>query len=106
MHIIPSCPSAACLRSIGCENPEAFRKAAKEGFHTEPGLHWSHSAAAFLETLNRIGNYSGVESLYPEKPHLFYLNAGDSYTPTVFFNWETDNLFISDFATASGAERR
>lgn len=105
MHIIPSCPSVARLRSVGCENPEAFRKRAKEGFHTIPGEHWSHAAAAFLDELNRIGNYHGVESFYPEKPHLFYLNAGDSYTPTVVFNWETDNLYISDFATASGAER-
>jgi len=105
MHIIPSCPSAARLRAIGCENPEAFRKAAKAGFETVPGEHWSHAAAAFLETLNRIGNYYGVESLYPSKPHLFYLNAGDSYPPTVVFNWQSRNLFISDLATASGAER-
>lgn len=108
MQIIPRCPSAARLRAIGVDYPEKFRARAKQGFEwTRYDGHKSHAVAAFLGELNALSGHAGVESLYHAgHPDLWYLNAGDVYTATVFYNSATDNLFISDFATASGAERR
>ena len=107
MQIIPRCPSVARLRQIGVDYPEKFRARAKAGFEwTRYDGHKSHAVAAFLESLADLSGHYGVESLYPENPCLWYLNAGDSYSSTVFYNSATDNLFISDCATASGAERR
>ena len=72
MNIIPTCPSAARLRSIGVENPEEFRKLAKAGFeYTRFDGHISHVVAGFLETLAEAGGYHGVESLYPAAENLW-----------------------------------
>jgi hypothetical protein len=107
MQIIPRCPSVARLREIGVDYPEKFRARAKAGFEwTRYDGHKSHAVASFLAELNALSGHYGVESLYPERPELWFLDAGDSYAATVFYNSATDNLFISDFATASGAERR
>lgn len=97
MTIIPTCPSVARLRSIGIENPEAFRKIAKAGFEYNRNYdgHISHAVVGFLELLNTAGGFSGVESLYPAAENRWYLNAGDTYTATVFYDHYQDRLFIS-----------
>jgi hypothetical protein len=96
MTITPTCPTTERLRLAGVENPEAFRKLAKEGFeYTRYDGHISHAVAAFLEPLNSIGGFSGVESLYPNAENLWYLNAGDTYTSTVFYDHYQDRFFIS-----------
>ena len=101
--IIPRVPSIARLEQIKADNAAEFRKRAKQGFERNRHQHISHDVAAFLEELNRISGHFGVESLFPSHPHLWYLNAGDSYTATVFYNHATSNLYISDLATAIGA---
>lgn len=94
MKIIPTCPPVASLEKIGIENAKEFRKVAKEGFEKEYG-HISHSVAGFLEKLNEIGDFCGVESLFPEKENIFYLNAGDTYTPTVCYDYFSHRLFVA-----------
>ena len=101
--IIPRVPSIARLEQIKVDNPAAFRKRAKQGFERDRSRHISHDVAAFLEELNRISGHFGVESLFPSHPHLWYLNAGDTYAATVFYNLATNNLYISDLGTVTGA---
>lgn len=106
MTIIPKCPSVARLRFIGVEYPEKFRARAKQGFEYDARFdgHISHTVAAFLDELNALSGHAGVESLYNDgKPSIWYLNAGDTYSSTVFYNSDTDNLYISDLGTALGA---
>jgi hypothetical protein len=48
------------------------------------GDHYSHSIMRYLENIARNASYlNGVESLYPDRPHIFYVNAGDSYADTL-----------------------
>jgi hypothetical protein len=104
MKITPRCPSAARLRAIGVDYPEKFRARAKQGFEwNRYDGHKSHAVAAFLEELNALSGHYGVESLFHDgNPDLWYLNAGDVYTATVFYNSATDNLLISDLGTVIG----
>lgn len=94
MKIIPTCPPVEKLNSIGIERAKDFRKAAKRGFE-RGSCHISHDVMDFMGILNEIGEYYGVESLYPELPNLFYLNIGDTYAPTIFYNTENNRLFVS-----------
>ena len=102
MKIAPRCPSVDRLRQIGIDYPEKFRTRAKQGFAWSPrDGHKSHAVAAFLGELNALSGHYGVESLYPRQPDLWYLNAGDTYAATVFYNSATDTLFISDLGTVA-----
>ena len=106
MTIIPKCPSIDRLRAIGVDYPEKFRARAKQGFEYDARYdgHISHVVADFLGELNALSGHAGVESLYHDgKPSIWYLNAGDTYAATVFYNSDTNNLFISDLGTALGA---
>ena len=94
MKVIPSCPSVARLTSIGVDNPEQVHHRIKQGFEIGNG-HISHSVADFLEEINSLSGHFGVESLYPERPEIWYLNAGDTYTTTLCYNHDSDRFFIA-----------
>lgn len=102
---VPSCPSVARLVSqlnLGEDQATALRARVREGFDEIPGHHWSHAVADFLEEINKLGEFMGVESLYPEKPHRYYLNAGDTYSPTLLYNAQTDSFRIGCLADLIG----
>jgi hypothetical protein len=80
---------------------KAVRKYVKQGFEYSGTLsgHISHTVTAWLRPLNKMCETHGVESLYPEAPHIYYLNTGDTYAATLVFNDVTCNLFVSDLGT-------
>ena len=95
-------PSIARLMAIGCEHPDVVRAIWKcekrhqlddlmEGkmaelidevcrpFYTPPNF-----AELKMHLIDRLGGYSGVEYLTtPAGYSVTYLNAGDTYTPTL-----------------------
>jgi len=100
------CPTVARLASALNTDEETalkIRAYVKEGYRATPRQHPSHDAVEFMEGLNKITEFHGVESLFPKRPGIEYLNAGDSYTATLAFNYRTGNLFITDLATLSGS---
>jgi hypothetical protein len=56
-----------------------------------------------MEGLCRLGDFHGVESLYPDRPHLFYCNAGDTYATALIFNWRTEQVRIGCWGDLVGA---
>lgn len=43
-----------------------------------------------------IGGF-GVESLYPDSPHIWYVNMGDPYRTTIIWNEDTDVIYIGNW---------
>lgn len=56
--------------------------------------HTAAIATAWMEEISKLGDFSGVESLYPDLPHILYCNAGDSYASTLIFNHQTEQVRI------------
>ena len=92
-----TCPPAVKLSAqldLNLDTAKKLRAAIKEGYELERG-HYSHSVVEFMERIGKIADFHyGVESLYPEKPHIFYLNAGDTYATTLIFNYEQDRFTL------------
>lgn len=93
MKITPRSPSSTSL-STGLSIPlplaRSLRAAIRKGYEKDHS-HYSHSAREFMNGLGKLLEeggypYSGTESLYPDYPAWFYLNAGDTYSPTLLFN--------------------
>lgn len=106
MKFIPTCPPVAKLAAalnIPDEQARAIRAHIKSGYSVPRGEHPSHAVAAFLEPLNKLVETHGVESLYPEKPSRWYLNAGDTYATTLIFNDETDTFRLGCWGDLAGA---
>lgn len=100
------CPTAARLvaaLNTSEETAKAIRAYVKEGYRATPHQHPSFDATEFMEGLNKVAEFHGVESLYPKRPGIEYLNAGDSYAATLAFNYYTGNVFITDLATLCGS---
>lgn len=106
MTIIPTCPPAAKIAeylNLGIDTARAIRKRVKQGIEYDRG-HYSHSVCAFMEEIGKLSDFHhGVESLYLEKPHIFYLNAGDTYATTLIYNYNTDTLRLGCWGDLVGA---
>ena len=102
-----TCPPAAKIARelhLDDETAEKIRAYIKAGYPSNGrGIHYSHAVMEFMEGLSKLGDFSGVESLYPEKPHIFYCNAGDTYAPTLIFNWRTEQVRIGCWGDLVGA---
>lgn len=48
--------------------------------------HWSHLIVWLMGKLSDVGEFHGAESLYPEQPNIYYLNAGDTYATTLLYD--------------------
>lgn len=94
MRVIPTCPPASKLAEIGIENAVEVRTFIKKGFEIGSG-HISHYVNDFLSGVNSLAGYFGVESLYPEKGNIWYLNAGDTYAVTLCYNDKSERFFIA-----------
>lgn len=65
--------------------------------------HYSHKIAAILEACNTIGEFAGVEYIadkrdqdnYIDAYGLSYLNAGDTYTPTLIYDHAAGRYFVT-----------
>jgi len=68
---------------ISSVQAHTIRNIAKEG-------HW-HLALRMAN--DRIGGH-GVESLYPEAPHISYVNMGDTYSTTILYNEKSGLMWI------------
>lgn len=105
MKIVPRCPSVTTMlknRIVpDAATAKRVRQYVKTGFEYSRLYdgHISHTLMKWLGPLDKLCETFGVESLYPEAPHIFYLNTGDSYAATLVYNYETHNLFVSDQAT-------
>jgi hypothetical protein len=55
-----------------------------------------------MEELNKLGEFSGVESCFPQRPEIHYLNAGDTYNPTLIFNDYTGTIRIGCWGDIKG----
>lgn len=100
------CPTTARLIAVLNTDEETalkIRAYVKEGYERTPHQHPSFDAVEFMEGLNKIAEFYGVESLFPKRPGIEYLNAGDSYATTLAFNYRTGNVFITDLATLSAS---
>jgi hypothetical protein len=54
--------------------------------------HYSHAVMRYLSIIAKEAGYlNGVESLYPDRPHIFYVNAGDSYADTLILTAKCDS---------------
>lgn len=92
-----TCPPASKLAAdlnLDEDTASRIRAKIKAGYRVERGTHWSHAATAWMEEISKLGDFSGVESLYPEFPHIMYCNAGDSYASTLIFNHQTEQVRI------------
>ena len=72
------------------EQAKAVKKLLKRGPEHIPGHHPSHAIDAWLGKVNDAAGgvsngFFGVESCYPEKDWLWYLNTGDTYSPTICY---------------------
>lgn len=104
--IVPRCPTVDSLEqklNLSHEAALAVRKRAKKGFAVDRGVHWSHAVNSFMDELSRLGEFSGAESLYPEKPELYYLNAGDTYASTLIYNYNHNTIRIGCLGDMVGA---
>lgn len=96
-QILPSAPSIAKIEerlNLDTETAAKIRARIKEGYEQPRHQHPSHAANAFMEELSKLGDFSGVESLYPEKPQILYCNAGDTYADTLIYNYETERVTL------------
>lgn len=72
---------------------------------------WEHESHAIAQWLERVqaaaggaaNGFCGVESLYPEKPGAWYLNTGDTYSPTILFNADTWSARVGCWGDFVGA---
>lgn len=106
VKISPSCPSAAKIAAalnISVDAATKIRAHAKAGFERTPGLHKSHDVSEFLEPLNALAETCGVESLYPERPSIWYLNTGDTYALTLCYNDKSDTFSLRSWGSFVGA---
>ena len=72
------------------EQAKAVKRLLKRGPECTPFHHPSHAIAAWLGEINTAAGgvangFFGVESGYPEKEWLWYLNTGDTYSPTLVY---------------------
>ena len=52
-----------------------------------------------MEELNKLAEFHGTESLYPQREEIYYLNAGDIYAATLIFNAFTGTVRIGDIGS-------
>lgn len=103
--IVPSCPPSAKIAealSVSLDSAKKIRAHLKAGFERTPGTHKSHDVAEFLEPLNALAETFGVESLYPERPAIWYLNTGDTYAMTLCYNSDTDTVSLRSWGSYFG----
>ena len=94
-----TCPPASRLATflaISDIEAKALRTRIKRGclrrdYDLPRDCHYSHAASLFMDELNAIAGgvkngFFGCETLYPSRPEIFYLNSGDSYSPTLIYN--------------------
>lgn len=99
----PAVPRLVSALNTDEDTAKRIRSYVKAGYERTPHQHPSHDATAFMEGLAKVAEFHGVESLYPARPEIEYLNAGDSYSATLAFNYRTGNVFITDLATLSAS---
>ncbi len=95
-----TCPPAAKIArelNLDEDTAKAIRERIKKGYKNP-----SHDAAKFMEDLNKLGEFAGVESCYPKRPELYYLNAGDTYNTTLIFNYATGSVRIGCWGDIKG----
>lgn len=100
--IVPRCIGLKRLETFfareGRETAVAVRAAMRLGFERRRSYHVSHDVADYLESVLDVcgkADLYGVESLYPELPDIWYLNAGDPYTETLVYNSETHSWSLN-----------
>ena len=102
-----TCPPASKIASelnLDEETALKIRAYIKAGYSPLPGRnHYSHAAIQFMEGLSKLGDFQGVESLYPDRPEVFYCNAGDTYAATLIFNRETAQVRLGCWGDLVGA---
>jgi hypothetical protein len=85
-----SSPSIARLvrdLQVEPEKAPALKRLLKRGPEAVRGCHPSHAVVEWLgECEKYLEGTFGVESCYPEKPWLWYLNAGDTYATTLIYD--------------------
>jgi len=92
-----TCPPAAKLAAelnLDEDTAALIRAKIKAGYRVERGTHWSHAATAWMEEIATLGDFCGVDSLYPDLPHIMYCNAEDTYSTTLIFNHSTAQVRI------------
>ena len=100
-----TCPPAAKIArelNLHEDTAKAIRERIKKGYKNTPNQHPSHDAAEFMDDLNKLGEFMGVESCYPKRPELHYLNAGDTYNATLIFNYATGSVRIGCWGDIKG----
>ena len=48
------------------------------------------------------GGCFGVEDLYPDYPHIYYINTGDTYNVTLVYDNDTGSIKCESWADAAG----
>ena len=103
------CPTTKSLREKLClshESAKKVRKILKDGpndfFRGRWGMHFSHAIGDMMDKVSEAMNskenhfaFFGYESLYPSRPNIFYINAGETYASTLIYNYETDTARIA-----------
>jgi len=100
-----TCPPAAKIArelNLDEETAKKIRARIKKGYKDTPNQHPSHDSANFMEELNKLGEFSGVESCFTQRPEIHYLNAGDTYNPTLIFNDYTGTIRIGCWGDIKG----
>lgn len=71
------------------------RECIKYGYTVEDGEHESHAIQRRMEIIAlAVDRRHDVQSLYPSHPHIWYLNAGDTYATTLIYNSRTQRVTI------------
>lgn len=64
------------------------------------GYHYSFAKRDYTNLVSEAINGSGAESLYPEMPHVHYVNMGDPYVTTAILKGE--KLYIGCWGRFNG----
>lgn len=86
----PSIKNLIATLQLSPEQAKATKALLVQGPSVLSGEHESHAIARWLERVQAAAGgaangFFGVESCYPEKGWLWYLNTGDTYSPTICY---------------------
>ncbi len=94
MSIMSKGQAEKLAQALMIDSKEAVRLLCEGPQYDPYGPHPSHAVARWLEAIDALVYWShGVESLHPDRPDIWYLNAGDTYDTTLIFDAGQDKAW-------------
>ena len=95
-------PTVKTMMSRGLARSREEAKAIREALEDNEPHPIKMLEAADRAMNEHSGGSFGVEDLYPDYPHIYHVNTGDTYNVTLVYNSKTGSITVTSWGDAIG----